>query len=67
MAPFYAIYVSANIEAFLLTLKHPNDFIVSLIENSKEYKKFVSSQNSNKKKPSLFDKLASGGFAPALE
>ena len=55
MAPFYAIYVSANIEAFLLTLKRPNDFIVSLIENSKEYKNFVSSQNSYKDEPSLFD------------
>ena len=55
MAPFYAIYVSANIEAFLLTLKHPNDFIVSLIKNSKEYKNFVSSQNSYKNQPSLFD------------
>ena len=59
MAPFYAIYVSANIEAFLLTLKHPNDFIVSLIENSKEYKDFVSSHNisqdRDKDEPSLFD------------
>ena len=40
---------------FFDNLDYPDGFIVSLIENSKEYKNFVSSQNSYKDEPSLFD------------
>ena len=51
----YAVFVPIDIEVFLHTLENPNQFLLSLIQNSKEYKNFVSSKNSYKNEPSLFD------------
>ncbi|MDY4450588.1 MAG: hypothetical protein SPE37_00475 [Campylobacter sp.] len=51
----YTVFVPIDIEVFLHTLENPNKFLLSLIENSKEYKNFVSSQNNYKNEPSLFD------------
>ena len=51
----YAVFVPIDIEVFLHTLENPNQFLLYLIQNSKEYKNFVSSQNSYKNQPSLFD------------
>ena len=51
----YSFMFPEHIWEFLDNLDYPDWFLVSLIKNSKEYKNFVSSQNSYKDEPSLFD------------
>lgn len=52
----YSFMFPEHIWEFLDNLDYPDGFLASLIENSKEYKNFVSSQNSyNDNEPSLFD------------
>lgn len=55
LSVIYSFMVSKDIEIFLNNLDEPNKFLLSLIENSKEYKSYTSSQNSYKNEPSLFD------------
>lgn len=56
LSVIYSFMVSKDIEIFLNNLDEPNKFLLSLIENSKEYKGYTSSQDSYKdNEPSLFD------------
>lgn len=56
LSVIYSFMVSKDIEIFLDNLDEPNKFLLSLIENSKEYKSYTSSQDSyNDNEPSLFD------------
>ena len=55
----YSFMFPEHIWEFLDDLDYPDGFLASLIENSKEYKDFVSSHNisqdRDKDEPSLFD------------
>ena len=49
----YSFMFPEHIWEFLDNLDYPDGFLASLIENSKEYKNFVSSQNSYKDEPGI--------------
>lgn len=51
----YSFMFPEHIWEFLDNLDYPDGFLASLIENSKEYKSYTSSQDSyNDNEPSLF-------------